>query len=252
MKVLKVNSKGPEVKRLQSFLGLKPDGIFGEKTEAVVKQWQASYGLESDGIVGEKTWNLMFLAVDPSVVYYPIYKHITKATRKIKYIVIHFTAGSSSKGDSDLRIREVFLKRDASADFVVDDDSTLQVNPDPENYFCWAVGDGKGKYGITNKDCISIEMCSNLKKGTTAKVPNHSGWYFTKETIDNTIKLTKILMKRYGIDSDHVIRHYDATKKLCPGIIGYNPGPIYDPITSKKTDKLNNETEWNNFKQQLI
>ena len=29
-------------------------------------------------------------------------------------------------------------------------------------------------------------------------------------------------MQTYGIDADHVIRHYDVSGKLCPGIIGWN------------------------------
>ena len=29
-------------------------------------------------------------------------------------------------------------------------------------------------------------------------------------------------MQKYGIDADHVIRHYDVNGKPCPGIIGWN------------------------------
>ena len=29
-------------------------------------------------------------------------------------------------------------------------------------------------------------------------------------------------MELYGIDADHVIRHYDVNGKCCPGIIGWN------------------------------
>ena len=145
----------------------------------------------------------------------------------------------------------MFLNRNASADFVVDDDSMLQVNPDPKNYYCWAVGDGKGKYGVTNQNAISIEICSNLEKGTTYKVPNHEGWYFTQESIDNALLLSKIIMEKYDIPLDRVIRHYDASRKLCPGIIGWNPGPIYDSKTGIKTDKHSDERAWLTFKDRL-
>ena len=48
------------VKKLQSKLGLKPDGVFGSGTEMAVKVWQSSKGLTADGIVGAGTWSKMF------------------------------------------------------------------------------------------------------------------------------------------------------------------------------------------------
>jgi putative chitinase len=68
--ILKVGSKGEDVKKLQAKLGLGTDGVFGSGTEAAVKKWQASNGLTSDGIVGEGTWAKMFgtkqLITEPS------------------------------------------------------------------------------------------------------------------------------------------------------------------------------------------
>lgn len=58
--LLKNGSKGEDVKKLQSKLGLVPDGIFGAGTEKVVKEWQSKNGLVSDGIVGDGTWNKLF------------------------------------------------------------------------------------------------------------------------------------------------------------------------------------------------
>jgi peptidoglycan hydrolase-like protein with peptidoglycan-binding domain len=50
--ILKVGSKGEDVKKLQAKLGLGADGVFGSGTEAAVKKWQSSNGLTADGIVG--------------------------------------------------------------------------------------------------------------------------------------------------------------------------------------------------------
>ncbi|MFA3921039.1 peptidoglycan-binding domain-containing protein [Ruegeria hyattellae] len=62
MKKLKMGSKGPDVKTLQTTLNktppkakLKIDGIFGVKTEAAVKAFQKAKRLKQDGIAGEKT-----------------------------------------------------------------------------------------------------------------------------------------------------------------------------------------------------
>jgi putative chitinase len=54
--LLKVGSKGEDVKKLQSKLGLGSDGIFGRGTEEAVKAFQLKNGLTPDGIVGEQTW----------------------------------------------------------------------------------------------------------------------------------------------------------------------------------------------------
>jgi putative chitinase len=58
--ILKVGSKGEDVKKLQQKLGLGADGVFGPGTERAVKKWQIDNDLAADGIVGEGTWNKMF------------------------------------------------------------------------------------------------------------------------------------------------------------------------------------------------
>jgi putative chitinase len=58
--LLKIGSKGEDVKKLQSKLGLGADGIFGTGTAAAVKKWQSENGLVADGIVGDGTWSKMF------------------------------------------------------------------------------------------------------------------------------------------------------------------------------------------------
>ena len=60
--LLKVGSKGEDVKKLQSFLGLGADGSFGPGTEKAVKAWQSANGLTPDGLVGDGTWAKMFSA----------------------------------------------------------------------------------------------------------------------------------------------------------------------------------------------
>ena len=61
--LLKVGSRGEEVKKLQEILNElgfdcgKADGIFGPKTQNAVKQFQKENGLAVDGIVGPRTQN---------------------------------------------------------------------------------------------------------------------------------------------------------------------------------------------------
>lgn len=67
---LRRGSRGPHVERLQRLLrehepGIRPDGIFGARTEAAVRGYQVAHGLEVDGIVGPRTWNSLLELDDP-------------------------------------------------------------------------------------------------------------------------------------------------------------------------------------------
>ena len=106
-----------------------------------------------------------------------------------------------------------------------------------------------------NKNTISIEICSTCNPATINAInkPNHDGWFFTKETLNNAVKLAKIIMKKYNIPIENVIRHYDITGKLCPGLLGWNDEEIYNKNTGKKIiNQWNNSEEWLKFKQRLV
>jgi N-acetylmuramoyl-L-alanine amidase CwlA len=119
----------------------------------------------------------------------------------IKYIVVHYTGGTGSAKNNCIYFSGG--NRNASADYFIDDTGVWQYNADPANKYSWAVGDGKGKYGITNANSISIEVVSN-------------GEEFSAKEIDYLGQLVRQLMSTYSVDSDHVVRHYDASRKSCP------------------------------------
>lgn len=150
--------------------------------------------------------------------------------RTITYIVEHYTAGTSSRAGSARNTAAWFsqARAKASADFIVDDDEIVQYNPDPKNRYCWAVGGaswgnkGGRLFGVAkNANCISIEICSTNDTGQIT-YPNDGHWHFTEAVLARAAELTRYLMQEYGIDADHVIRHYDVNGKPCPGIIGWN------------------------------
>jgi len=66
--ILKVGSKGDDVKKLQSKLGLIADGTFGPGTEKAVKKWQIDHDLNPDGVVGDGTWSKMFGSTEKVVI----------------------------------------------------------------------------------------------------------------------------------------------------------------------------------------
>lgn len=139
----------------------------------------------------------------------------TRATTAIKYIVIHYTAND---GDSAVGNGNYFASgyRGASAHYFVDSKNIIQSVKD--NYVAWSVGGNKysdtvktggGKfYGkCTNNNSISIELCDDVKNGTI---------YPSEATIKNAVELTKMLMEKYNVSINNVIRHFDVTGKRCP------------------------------------
>ncbi len=58
--LLKLGSKGEDVKKLQQKLGIGADGSFGPGTEKAVKEWQSKNGLKADGIIGDASWSRLF------------------------------------------------------------------------------------------------------------------------------------------------------------------------------------------------
>lgn len=139
----------------------------------------------------------------------------------IKYIILHYVgAVSTAKNNADY-FYSTF--RGASAHYFVDENEIWQVVEDNDS--SWAIGADKYYTGARNTNSISIEMCcyTNSKGKLDIK----------EEVVNKAIELTKYLMEKYDIDVDHVIRHYDATRKVCPA-----------PF-------VNDESRWQDFKKKL-
>ena len=148
------------------------------------------------------------------------YNFSKRTEGKIKYIVIHDTGNTDKGAGADNHF--LFFNgadRQSSAHYFVDDKQILRVVKDSDK--SWHCGDGRGLNGITNDNSIGVEMCIN------------SDGDFNK-TYSNTLKLTKHLMEKYNIPLENVVRHYDASRKICPNIW-----------------KENNWAKWEKFKQDL-
>jgi len=154
--------------------------------------------------------------------YFLLDRNYTKATnRKIEYIVIHYTAGVSSKQGSAKGTATWFNNptAKASAHYIVDDAGIVQAVAD--NNIAWHCGANSYTHAFCrNANSIGIEICSNHDNFINYdKTPaSDPGWYFTKEAKENAAKLTADLMKKYNIPITNVLRHYDVTGKDCPAI----------------------------------
>lgn len=160
--------------------------------------------------------------------YYGITNTNYLANRKIEYIVIHYTGGSTSKKGSAMNLASACRNGNlqSSAEFYVDDGSIVQYIQDIQNRYSWSVGGNKYPamstslgglyYGkCTNKNSINIEIC-NEKVNKKSFLATDTDWYFTEAAISNAVKLTQYLMKQYNIDINHVIMHHSTTGKQCP------------------------------------
>jgi Putative peptidoglycan binding domain len=60
-----VESRGPDVRRLQRAIGVSADGVFGSQTERALRRWQRAHGLVADGIAGPATRAALGLGPGP-------------------------------------------------------------------------------------------------------------------------------------------------------------------------------------------
>ena len=136
----------------------------------------------------------------------------TIANTKKDWIVIHYVGAESTAYNNARYFEKEY--RGASAHYFVDEYSIWQVVEDKDN--AWHVGGAKVYYNeARNNNSIGIEMCCKKRDGK---------WYIEPLTIKNTIELTKMLCKKYGINpKTNVTTHYLTTHKICPEPFVRNP-----------------------------
>ena len=139
-------------------------------------------------------------------------------TQPIEYIVVHYTA---NKGDTAQNNLDYFArtKTGTSAHYFVDENEVCQSVQDTD--VAWHCGSKNPRHPYCrNANSIGVEMCNSV-----GSVP--------EAVRARTAAFVRQKMKEYGIDSSHVLRHYDVTGKRCPA-------PWVD-----------NPAEWMEFKKML-
>ncbi|AID45075.1 N-acetylmuramoyl-L-alanine amidase [Candidatus Arthromitus sp. SFB-mouse-Japan] len=129
-----------------------------------------------------------------------------RENKKIEYIVVHDT-GNWDEGAGLDRHYNFFenVSDNASYHYLVgNEDNEYKIyNLVGEEYRSWHCGDGRGKYGITNDNSIGIGMCVN-------KDSDH------KNNILGMARLAAELLIKHDLTMDKLVRHYDASRKVCP------------------------------------
>lgn len=127
----------------------------------------------------------------------------------VKYIVIHntdnYAAGANARAHAKAQHDGNFSGY--SAHVYVDDTGAYQATPYDRGAWHIGVNYGGRLFGIANnRNAIGIEMCVQ------------TGYNYEK-AFQNTVDVCRQLMKKYNVDTDHVIQHYDACAKNCPSAI---------------------------------
>ncbi len=138
-------------------------------------------------------------------------------TGRIKYIVIHYVGATGGARENC----EYFAGRyaGASAHYFVGFDGEIWQSVE-DGDIAWHCGAKSYKHPeCRNSNSIGIELCVRNRGSRAA---DSRDWYFESATVRSAIGLTEYLMQKYGIDADHVIRHYDVTGKTCPNPYVYN------------------------------
>lgn len=190
MTILKLGSRGQDVKLLQQKLNLLADGIFGPLTEEGVKAFQKSKGLKDDGVVGEKTWQALAIIIPNK--------------RNIKEIIVHCAATPEGKNFTVEQIRQMHLARnfnDIGYHYVIYLDGSIHKGRDESI---------SGAH-CTGHNTISIGVCYIGGCTTDGKTPKDTRTPAQKAAL---IKLLKELKVKYPMAK--IYSHRDFANKACP------------------------------------
>lgn len=128
------------------------------------------YGLTAyDGKAGTEDKTSMNISITKKT---STHNTVAAAGRAIQYIVVHYTAGVTSKPGSAAGTASYFgsTHNTVSADFVVDDGGAVQYNGDIRNRYTWHCGGGKyntkggAYYGKATKAKTPEEIAAYNKK----------------------------------------------------------------------------------------
>ncbi|MCI8620058.1 MAG: N-acetylmuramoyl-L-alanine amidase [Oscillospiraceae bacterium] len=131
----------------------------------------------------------------------------------VSYLVMHFSGNNGDTAESNGN----FFKNNkvqVSAHYFVDENEIVVSVPETDT--AWHCGDSGYRHPkCRNANSIGIALCS--------REDIEGNYYFCKETVQRAETLVRLLMNKYGIKSERVLRHYDVTGKKCPAPFVENP-----------------------------
>ncbi len=186
--ILKIGSRGRDVRELQEFLEVGADGIFGQGTAAAVKVWQRANNLDDDGIVGPATWDAMGLATtDTSEQTYitenglVVERHFLppgeykKGPTNKEYVFLHHTAGWHNpfncidqwSRDSRGAVATEFVLGGPSVKGNDDRYDGIMLQAFPEGGYGWHLGKNGSQHMHTHSVGIEVNNFGHVVNGKT-------------------------------------------------------------------------------------
>lgn len=163
------------------------------KAAQAVKNLQRQISVSDYKNVEKPEWEEDFLTPNE-------YSRPGERLQEVNSIFVHYTANrntSAAQNRSYFESLKDTHERSASAHFIIGYDGEI-IQCIPFEEIAYAVK-------TRNYDSISIECCYKSADGS-----------FTKETYDSLIHLLAYLVKKYGLSTDDILRHYDCGGKKCP------------------------------------
>lgn len=147
------------------------------------------------------------------------YNFSSRNGQGIRYLVVHDTGNARSGADAQAHYKYFGSgNKNASAHYLVDSKGVIQIIE--EDKASWHCGDGYGRYGISNQNSIGIELCINS-----------DGDY--GQMLDHAVLLIQELARRHQIPRSNIVRHYDASRKICPGTMAANNWKAWQDFKSR-------------------
>ena len=145
--------------------------------------------------------------IDDQILSVNEYSRPGEKIKSLDYIVIHYLANPETTAQENHDYFESLkYRKDAymSANYVIGIDGEI-IHCVPDDEVAYASNQA-------NSYSISIENCHVDDSGK-----------FTDATYTSLVHLTAYLSDKYGMDREHIIRHYDVTGKDCPKYFVENP-----------------------------
>lgn len=186
--ILKLGSKGNDVKALQNKLNLIPDGIFGKITEEAVKDFQKKNNITADGIVGDTTWSKLNIF----------------NKRTIDEIIVHCSATPEGKDYTVEDIRRSHLARgfsDIGYHYIIYRDGSIHQGREESKIGAHCTGHNSHSIGICYIGGCTVD----------GKTPKDTRTIAQKTSL---LSLLRELKNKYPKASIH--SHKDFANKACP------------------------------------
>ena len=127
------------------------------------------------------------------------------ALRKVKGVVVHYTANPGTDAEDNRNYFNNLPKLNAGKQKATYASSHFVIGLEGQIVQCIPLNEIAYASNGRNYDTISIECCHPGKDGK-----------FNNTTYQALIELVSYLCLKYDLTKEQVIRHYDVTGKLCP------------------------------------